>query len=150
MAAETLITPAMQQAVGRPMPAVTFDVERGAIVKFAKAIDDPNPLFNDDEMARQTHYRGIIAPPTFLRSLTPAILPLPDGERLSRVVDGGSTWHYFAPVCAGDRITVTARLESLSERSGRLGPMLLTFYLIEYQAQDGVLVATQRNTLIRY
>ena len=54
------------------------------------------------------------------------------------------------PVRPGDRITMVRRLESLTEREGRLGVMILGVYVVEYTNQDGVLVATQRSTIIRH
>ena len=56
----------------------------------------------------------------------------------------------FRQVRPGDQITVVSRLEPLKERQTRLGPTLLTTYLIQYADQDGSQVAAQRNTLIRY
>ena len=153
MVSDSLITADMQQAVGQPLSVETFEVERGAITRFARAIGDPNPIFNEEHDAPATGKapsRDLIAPPTFLRSLTPAIPPLPDGDRVPRAIDGGSAWQYLAPLRPGDRITVTTRLESLTERTGRLGQMLMAVYAIEYRDQRGDQVAVQRNTLIRY
>ena len=141
MPAESLLTPAMNAALGVPSEPRTFQVHREEILRFARAIGDPNPRFSGEEA---------IAPPTFLRSLLPAVSPLPDGESVPRVLDGGSAWEYFQPVRPGDRITTVARLESLTEREGRLGRMLFTVYAVEYTDQSGAPVATQRNTLIRY
>ncbi len=134
---DSIITPAMQAVVGVKGEAQQAAVERGAIERFAQAIDDENPLFPD------------IAPPTFLRSLGRAIPTLPDGESVPRALDGGSEWTYGAPVRAGDTITFSTQLEQLVEREGRMGPMLLATYLTEYVNQDGEVVATQRNTTIR-
>ena len=81
----------------------------------------------------------------------PGIVPtLPDTEQLQRVLDGGSAWEYFEPVRPGDQITMVRRLESLNERDGKLGKMLLAVYLVEYTNQSGKLVATQRSTIIRH
>ena len=144
-----MITPDMQQAVGQPMPSETHRIERGAILRFARAIGDSNPVYSNEDGALQTPVEGLLAPPTFLRSLTPAIPPLPDGEMLPRVLDGGSAWRYFEPVRSGDRLTVVTCLESLTEQTGRLGPMLLAVYSIEYTNERGQRVAIQRNTIIR-
>ena len=127
----------MQAVVGVKGEAQQAAVERGAIERFAQAIDDENPLFPD------------IAPPTFLRSLGRAIPTLPDGESVPRALDGGSEWTYGAPIRAGDTITFSTQLEQLVEREGRMGPMLLATYLTEYVNQDGEVAATQRNTTIR-
>ena len=140
----------MNVAVGMPSGPRTFQVHREEILRFAQAIGDPNPLFNGAGPDHPGPAGEPIAPPTFLRSLLPAISPLPDGDSLARVLDGGSAWEYFQPVRPGDRITAVARLESLTEREGRLGRMLFAVYVIEYTNQSGAQVATQRNTLIRY
>lgn len=52
-----------RQAIGQKSEPHTIDVEKGAIIKFAQAIEDDNPLFNDDMAARESRYGGIIAPP---------------------------------------------------------------------------------------
>ena len=112
-------------------------VERGAVERFAQAIGDDNPAYPD------------VAPPTFLRSVDRAVPDLPDGDALPRVLDGGSAWTYHVPVRPGDAITIATKLETLAEREGRMGPMLICTYLTEYTNQRGELVATQRGTLIR-
>ena len=40
-----------QQAIGRETSPVTAEIEKGAIIKFAQAIGDDNPVFNDEEAA---------------------------------------------------------------------------------------------------
>ena len=59
----------MKDAIGVESEPVVNDVEKGAIIKFAQAIGDESPVFNDEDAARQTKYGGLIAPPTFLRSM---------------------------------------------------------------------------------
>ena len=58
-----------QQAIGLESSPFTTDVEKGAIIKFAQAIGDENPIFNDEAEARKSKYGGLVAPPTFLRSM---------------------------------------------------------------------------------
>ena len=109
MANKILNEEALKQ-VGKAGEARTYDVERGAIRRFAEAIEDRNPLFNDDHAARATRFGSMIAPPTFCRSMGS---PIPD-VRISalgqsfRGLDGSSEWEYFVPIRPGDRITVTA------------------------------------------
>ena len=137
MADPSLLTDAMRQAVGMASEVRTADVERGAIVRFAQAIGDDNPAYPD------------AAPPTFLRSLGLAIPALPDAELVPRILDGGSEWTYAQPIRPGDSNDVTTKLESLAEREGRMGPMLIVTYLTEYANQRGERAAAQRNTVIR-
>ena len=150
MTQDPLITPAMQQAIGQVVSTEVADVERGAIRRFAEAIEDPNPLYVDESAARASGHRTVIAPPTFFRSLRTATPAMPDEGTVPRLLDGGSAWEYSEPVYAGDRITLTTSLESLTERTGRLGKMLFAVYATEYTNQDGKRVAVQHNTIIRY
>ena len=148
MADESAITEEMRAAVGVESEPVTHEVERGAVIKFARAIGDSNPLFNDERAARSTRYGGLIAPPTFLRSM-----PAPRAEVKSPYtagLDGGSEWEYFHPVRVGDRITVTNRISDMYERRGRLGRMLFIINEVKYVNQLGQTVALQRTTGIGY
>jgi acyl dehydratase len=134
--------------VGEPR---SYDVERGAIRRFAEAIGDPNPLFNDEQEARHV-FGGMVAPPTFCRTMgspVPNVTLKNMGENF-RGLDGGSDWEYFQPIRPGDRITVQSKLVDLRESEGRLGPMIFTTIETTYTNQFGELCVTQRSTGIRY
>ena len=138
------------RAIGLESDPLTLEVEKGAIIRFAQAIEDPNPLWNDEGSARQTRFGGVIAPPTFLRSAPVQRPELPFPMPFERLLDGGSEWEYFEPVRPGDRIATVARIEDLSERAGRLGPMIFMVTRITYTNQFDQVVATQLSTHIRY
>ena len=147
----TFLTEEMrQQAIGREGLPATVEVEKGAIIKFAEAIGDGNPVFNDERDARNSRYGGLIAPPTFLRSVIVARPEYPFEMPYDRLLDGGSDWEYFEPVRAGDRITGVSRITDMSERTGRMGLMVMTTYVITYRNQFDQVVATQTSTSIKY
>ena len=151
MANKVLTEEALKQ-IGKVGEPRTYEVERGAIRRFAEAIGDPNPLYNDEQAARAGRHGGMIGTPTFCRSMGS---PIPDvriptlGESF-RGLDGGSDWEYFKPIRPGDRVTVQTRLVDLRESEGRLGPMVFTTIETSYTNQFGELCATQRSTGIRY
>ena len=150
MSQESVITPQMRDAIGVESDPLIHDVEKGAIIKFAKAIGDPNPLFNDEQAARETRYGGLIAPPTFLRLLGPGQMKVDVRSPYPAALDGGSEWEYFEPVRPGDRITVTVKIADMIEREGRLGQMLFIVRETKYVNQYGSVVALQRSTGISY
>ena len=151
METQSLITDAMKRAIGTEALPQTTEIEKGAIRRFAEAIDDPNPLYQDEVVARGSRYGGIVAPPTFLRSVHIERPELPLKAPLERLLDGGSEWEYFEPVRPSDRVTVVTRLADLAERTSRtIGQMLITTYETTYTNQLGQVVATQRATFIRY
>ena len=149
--APSFLTEDMRQlAIGQESEPRTLEVEKGAIIKFAEAIGDDNPLYNNEAVARGTRYGGLIAPPTFLRSAVAARPDLPFDVPFDRVLDGGSDWEYFEPVRPGDIITAVSRIEDINERNGSIGLMLIQTIVIAYTNQFGQVVATQTNTSIRY
>jgi acyl dehydratase len=148
--ANQVVNDAVRAQIGTQSEPRTYEVERGAIRRFAEAIGDPNPLFNDEMLARETRFGGMIAPPTFCRSLgreLPEIkLNLPE----FRVLDGGSEWEYFKSIRPGDRITVVSKIADIRENAGRLGPMVFIVIENSYTNQFDQLCVVQRMTLIRY
>ncbi len=138
----------IKASVGAETGPFVFEVEKGAIRKFARAVEDPNPLWQDEAHARWTRYGGIIAPPTFFRLFRPPQFP---GESpYPRRLDAGSDWEYFASLHAGDTITCKVKLASAVAKEGRIGKMLILVWEISYTNQLGEFVATQRSTLITY
>ena len=150
MADDSAITQEMRDAIGVESDPVTHEVEKGAIIKFTRAIGDPNPLFNDEGAARMTRYGGLIAPPTFLRSTPPGPPKVRFESPYSAGLDGGSEWEYFEAVRVGDRITVTNKVAEIFERQGRLGNMVFIINEAKYVNQFGQTVALQRTTGISY
>ena len=131
-------------------PVVTY-IEPGHIKAFAEAIEDPNALWSDEIEARRSRFGGLIAPPTFLRAArTERVQQEALALTLTRILDGGSEWEYFEPLRAGDRITTISRVVDLFDRSGKLGQMVFIITQTSYTNQLDQLVATQKNTLIRY
>ena len=139
-----------QQIIGLEGSPVTTEVEKGAIIKFAEAIGDASPFFNDEEEARKGQFRGLVAPPTFLRSIRSSRPELPVEMPFTRNLDGGSDWEYMEPVRPGDRITAVSHIADITERAGRLGPMIIRTTVTTYRNQFDQVVATQTTTGISY
>jgi acyl dehydratase len=148
--ADKYVTDEVRKQIGKQTDARVVEVERGAIKRFAEAIGDSNPLFNDETAARKTRFGGMIAPPTFCRSLGGAIPEIKIDMPEFRGLDGGSQWEYFEPIRPGDRISVVSKITDIQERSGRLGPMVFITVEHSYRNQFGELCALQRSTVIRY
>ncbi len=150
MAEPPVVTPELRAAVGVESEPRTWDIERGAVEKFANAIGDPSTLYTDPQAARRTPVGAQIAPPTFLRLLKPGPHRAVYDQPLPNVLDGGSEYTFHEPIRVGDRVTVTSALVDVFEKSGRLGPMLFRVHEIRYMNQFGDLAAIQRTTSINY
>jgi len=151
---ESVITKEMKDAIGVESDPVVYQIEEGAILRFAEAIGDTNPIFNDKNAASKTKYGGIVAPPTFLRSIAHVKAPEPKVQVKSPYpanVDGGSEWEYFEPIKVGDTITATSYLADINERKGgKFGSMLIMVRETKYINQHGTVAALQRTTGISY
>jgi len=148
--ANKIVTDEIRKLIGTESEPRVAEIERGAIRRFAEAIGDPNPLFNDEAAARRSRYGGMIAPPTFCRSLGGGFFTVPLNLPVFRGLDGGSEWEYFEPIRPGDRITVVSKLADIREAAGRMGPMVFIITETRYTNQFGQLCAIQRSTGIRY
>ncbi len=135
--------------IGRESEPAVHEVEKGAIVRFAEAIGDPNPIYFDEEAARSAGHAGLVAPPTFPVMLT-------NNERFRHSLDLGtrSLLHseqqieYGRPIVVGDRITVRSRVADVQERAGASGPMDILVLEDEGRDPQGALVFRTRATLV--
>jgi len=108
--------------IGRESETVLFEVERGAIQKFADAVQDQTPEC----------VRGDLAPPTFPTTFRMTIPGLTFD--LARVLHGSQEYRYERPLRAGDRVHCRVRVADVYQRKGRLGEM--TFLILVMDGSD--------------
>lgn len=133
MAGGSLITEGLKKLIGVPLEPKVFKVEEGAIQKYAEAIGDANPLYNDADFARVSKYGRLMAPPGFTGLPDKGELPIFELSDVlvkagapSRLLDGGVEFEFHEPVGAGDVLTATSTIVSITERETRLGKTLFT------------------------
>jgi len=128
-----------------------WEVEKGHIRRFAQAIGDPNPLWQDEEYAGRTRYGRIIAPPFFLidAGLVKFVDRLVDMCPDKANINGGTEIDFYRPMKVGDTITTVAKLSEVKEKMGKSGPMMFLTVEVTYTNQKGELLARCRNTFIR-
>ncbi len=155
--------------------AKPFPVEAGHIMMFARAVGDANRIYYDEEYAKTTEVKGVIAPPTFVQAsaqfdpdypLRPKIGEPwfgsgkePTGVK-RRVGGGGGAaagglhaeqhFEYHRPLRPGDVFTAETKRGKSWEKQGRRGGKLLFGETItEYRDQNGELVVTARGVGVR-
>jgi len=157
MAESSLITRELRELIGVTLEAIVFKVEEGAIQRYAKAIGDPNPLFNDPDFASKTKYGRLLAPPGFtgwpvkagldmfklVESLVKAGAP-------SRLLDGGVEFEFFEPVGAGDVLTATTKIAKVAERETSLGKTMFTTLETTFVNRKGNMALKSWSTLIMF
>ena len=124
------------ELIGRESGVVLYEVERGAIRKFAEAVQDQTPAC----------VRGDVAPPTFpttFRITIPGVT-----FDLARVLHGAQEYRYERPLRAGDRLRCRVRVADVYRRQGRLGEMTFLILAMEGTDESGNAVFSGTTTAI--
>ena len=153
----SLITDELRKLIGVSSEPIIFKVEEGAIQRYAQAIGDLNPLYNDPDYASKTKHGRLLAPPGFTGWPVKADRPtdklfetLAKAGAPPRVLDGGVEFEFIEPVGAGDVLTATTRIASITERETRLGKTMFTTVEITFVNQTGNRVLKSQSTLIQF
>lgn len=139
-----------QSFVGRTYPPTrSFEVGREKIREFARAIGDTHPAYTDREAAESLGHEDVIAPPTFVFSITfgeaEQVVQDPKlGLDYARVVHRDQKFAYTRPVRAGDELSVTSTIESIKSLAGNE----VVGVCGEVRDASGDLVVTVHTTLV--
>jgi acyl dehydratase len=157
MANDSLITDDLRKLIGMTLDTIVFKVEEGAIQRYAQAIGDPNPLFNDPDFASKTEYGRLIAPPGFTgwpvkagRLSERLIGSLAKAGAPSRLLDGGIEFEFIEPIGAGDVLTATTKIANITERETRLGKTMFTTLETTFVNKKGDVALKSRSTFIMF
>jgi acyl dehydratase len=131
-------------------------VEKQEIRHYALLNRNCNPLYLDEDYAKKTRWRGIIAPPSFLsacyRCHVWATCPVEvEGAPSLHWLYAGDEFAFFLPVRPGDLVRPKAKLVDICEKVGRfVGPMVYSRSKVEVTNQHGELIAIHWGSLFRY
>ncbi len=142
--------------IGKAQDVRIFEVEKGAIKRFAEAVGEQNPLYLDEEYARNSRYGSIIAPPGFFGWPTKegggGPTPPDLREALTKAgytnpaaVNAGEEYDFFRPIRVGDTLAASSMIKEITEREGRTGKMVFIIREMSYTNQRGELVARARS-----
>jgi len=151
MTYERELAEAFKKLEGKEAEPEVWEAERGHIQRFAQAIGDPNPLWQDRAYAQKSRYKNIIGPPLYLidEGLVSLVDRLVEMAPFKANINAGTELEYFKPIEAGDTITTVAKLADVQEKKGRTGSLIFLIVEVTYTNQRGELVARCRNTFIR-
>lgn len=157
MAEDSLITEELRKMIGVPSEPITFKIEEGAIQRYAQAIGDTNPLFNDIENAGKNKYGRLVCPPGFTGwpvkggiSFIKLVESLVKAGSPPRLLDGGVEFEFCEPIGAGDVLTATTKITNMRERETKMGKMMFTKVETTFLKQNGNLALKSWSTLIQF
>jgi acyl dehydratase len=146
----------LKQYIGKVDPPHLREVEKGAIRRYADAVGDDNPLYCDDEYAKNTKYGGIISPPGFFgwakRPISSSegligVIEAMIGAGYAGILDGGMAYDFYLPVRVGDTLVGSPKVSDIALKEGKTKMMIVRFET-SYFNQNGDLVAKSYQTLI--
>jgi acyl dehydratase len=155
--------------VGRPTGTAKVVIERGPVSKFAEAVHNDSPIYQDIEAARSAGFDDIPIPPTYTFSSArywgafpgdqppdPTNGSNPTMEIIGKLMaSGGMVLHgeqeftYHRPVVVGEELTAEGQVVDYYSKESSSGAVM-TFLVTEdvYRDADGNPVLTQRMNLI--
>ncbi len=154
MAIPKEIAQLLGKSIGEPQ---IYEVEKGAIKRFADAIDDTNPLYRDVEYARNSKYGTIIAPTGFCGWPTKGGLMENMGLIMGPMVnagypvilDAGVEFEPFVPIRDGDILSCHSKIANIVEKTAKSGKgMLMLTAEANFLNQNGDKAVTMRSSFI--
>jgi acyl dehydratase len=142
MAEGSLSIEGLRSRVGVEWEPKTYQIEGEMIRRFIRAVDDPNPHWQD----------GLIAPPTFILAIgfEQFVEDLMSLAPFGTVLMGNTELECYQPIRRGDEITAVFKISSLREREGQMGRMAFMTFDSSYKNQGQELVAKCRQMIIGY
>ncbi len=147
----------VDQWVGIPLgggqmkePVATNDIRR-----WAQGMQNPNPLYYNEEVAAKSRFGHLVAPQSFAvvcddsHGAAPAIQGKIPGTHM---LFGGDEWWFYGPrIESGDKITRDRMLfDYRVTNTGFAGPTMFSRGDTNYVNQKGQYICKQRSTSIRY
>jgi len=161
--------------VGKPMgpPSLAPDPVNVPMIRhWVAALDDRNPVYLDEALARKTRHGGIVAPPAMLQTWS---MPSPkiegiaerggspveiDSDNVIRALDRegftgtlatNSELEFVRYLRPGDLLHASSELESISARKTTgLGQGYFVTWVTSYRTPDGELVGRQMFRIFKF
>ena len=151
----SILTDELKKMIGKSTEPTIYKIEEGAIFRYAEAIGDPSPIFNDVQYAGNSRYGRVICPPGFtglpLKGrvwITEIFDNLIRAGAPPKILDGGIEFDFFIPIGAGDILASTSKITEIVEKDSKVGKMLITTVDTTYLNQNGDVVLKSRQTII--
>ncbi|MBL4839040.1 MAG: MaoC family dehydratase N-terminal domain-containing protein [Kordiimonadaceae bacterium] len=133
------------------MPPFETCLEKGQMEIFARALNEKNSIYTDEEVARAQGYRSIVAMPTYVIRLgtrDDLIYSMFDMLKieLSRLLHGEQEFKFGQVSCAGDVLTGKKKIVDIFEK--KQGALSFLVTSIEYTNQYGAFVCSDQCTFV--
>lgn len=136
--------------IGRASASEYFEVEKGAIRKFATAIGDENPVYYDEEYAKEKGLPSLLAPLTFPATFRGTVPEWFEKIDKNKLLHGEQEYQYERRFYAGERIKLEEKVIDIYDKKGKNGSMTFIVRLREgYDENDKKIFAEKSTFIVR-
>ena len=126
-----------------------FEVTKERMIGFAVSTGETDPIYVDEEKAKESEYGGLIAPPTFCNLFAGEIKrPEIDLKFGDLAFHAGQAIEYENPIRPGDIMTASTKLKEVYSKTGRSGKMVFEVWETSFANQRGEKAATVRESFV--
>jgi acyl dehydratase len=137
--------------IGKQLPTFLVTAEAGQLRFFAKATGELNPVYFDEQAARDAGHPALPLPPTFLFSLEFQIPSNAWRDELgivtARILHGEESFRYHRMAYAGDTLRFDVRIADIYDKKG--GALEFVVRETRVTNQHGEHVADLRSVLVQ-
>ncbi|WP_419710474.1 MaoC family dehydratase N-terminal domain-containing protein [Pseudomonas sp. NFX224] len=137
--------------IGRQLPTFLVTAEAGQLRFFAKATGETNPIYFDEQAARDAGHPNLPLPPTFLFSLEFQIPSNAWRDELgivtARILHGEESFRYHRMAYSGDTLRFDVRIADIYDKKG--GALEFVVRETRVTNQHGEHVADLRSVLVQ-
>ncbi|VEI06901.1 MaoC family dehydratase N-terminal domain-containing protein [Kurthia zopfii] len=134
--------------IGLKSEVFNYKVELEHLQNFAKAIGDDNPLYFDEEFAKNSIHGGIIAPPTYPIAIGATGGSIDLGLDQRRMLHGEQSFMYEKVIRPNDELTCQLVISDVYEKEGKNGKMEFILLDTEMRDSSGELVVISRTNIV--
>ncbi|MCP1419597.1 MULTISPECIES: MaoC family dehydratase N-terminal domain-containing protein [Pseudomonas] len=137
--------------IGKQLPTFLVTAEAGQLRFFAKATGETNPVYFDEQAARDAGHPALPLPPTFLFSLEFQIPSNAWRDELgivtARILHGEESFRYHRMAYAGDTLRFDVRIADIYDK--KAGALEFVVRETRVTNQHGEHVADLRSVLVQ-
>ena len=107
--------------INKTYPPIIFDIEKQRVKFFSKATGQTDPVYFDEDIAKERGFPSLLAPPTFLTTVSheqknPYQYLHDLSIDMKNVLHAGQSYKYYDLVFAGDQITMESKIKNMYDK----------------------------------
>jgi len=137
--------------INKTYPPIIFDIEKQRVKFFSKATGQTDPVYFDEDAAKEKGFPSLLAPPTFLTTVSheqknPYQYLHDLSIDMKNVLHAGQSYKYHDLVFAGDQITMESKIKNMFDKKN--GSLQFIEFESMFLNQNKKLTAESLSTLV--